>query len=92
MKNIHPKMEVCTYVCASCGTSFEILSTKGEKYSLDVCSSCHPYYVGNPTATTLRGRAEKLADKFATGKKAPVKEKKQAKSKASDVIDSFESL
>lgn len=96
MKDIHPKMENCEYICASCNTTFNILSTKGGKYSLDVCSHCHPYYVGNTSSTTLRGRAEKLSNKFEAGKTTATtaKPKKEVTKKAKDkkVVNSLESL
>lgn len=42
---IHPELMPATAVCASCGTSYEIRSTRPE-LRLDVCASCHPAYTG----------------------------------------------
>lgn len=92
MKNIHPKMDNCEYTCASCGTKFNITSTKTGKYSLDVCSNCHPYYVGATSGTALRGRAEKLSNKFETGKTVNKPKKLTKTKKDSKVIEGLDSL
>ena len=67
-KDLQPKVYESKYTCASCGSSFEILSTKDGNVMIDVCSHCHPFYVGAQSNTSLRGRAEKLSSKFAAGK------------------------
>lgn len=72
-KEIQPKLINCEYVCASCGNKYNILSTKGPNVSLDVCSNCHPFYVGTTSSSSLRGRAEKLSNKFDAGKQFKAK-------------------
>lgn len=69
MKNIHPEIKKCSFSCATCGSKFEIETTmKSDSYSIDICSKCHPYYVGKANVSQLRGRSEKLSSKFETGK------------------------
>jgi large subunit ribosomal protein L31 len=52
---IHPELVRATAICASCGTSYDIRSTKPE-LRLDVCAACHPAYTGidRPVATGSR--------------------------------------
>jgi large subunit ribosomal protein L31 len=42
---IQPKLVRATAICASCGASYDIRSTKPE-LRLDVCAACHPAYTG----------------------------------------------
>jgi large subunit ribosomal protein L31 len=64
-KEIHPKTRQVTFTCSTCGAVFEIDSTnKSEHVSLDVCSQCHPIYIGGNAEQKVKGKAEKLASKF----------------------------
>ena len=82
MKNtIHPKYRATTFNC-TCGNKIETYSTmKGG--TVEICSSCHPFYTGKQKLMDTAGRAEKFKTKYkgkeiATGakKKAPVEETK----------------
>lgn len=42
---IHPEYKQITVTC-SCGNTFETGSTAGRDLSIEVCSSCHPFYTG----------------------------------------------
>lgn len=56
---IHPKYVKATVVC-SCGESFETHSTR-EVLKIDVCSKCHPFYVGGRQQQIIqRGRVERF--------------------------------
>ena len=44
-QGIHPNYNTVTANC-SCGASFQVGSTSGQDFSLDVCSNCHPFYTG----------------------------------------------
>lgn len=69
MKSIHPEIKKCTFLCATCGSQFDIKTTmKNDSYSIDICSKCHPFYVGKTSVSQLRGRSEKMSSKFETGK------------------------
>lgn len=96
MKSIHPNMDNCTYTCASCKATFEILSSKPGSVSIDVCSLCHPFYIGKSNGVSLRGRAEKLASKFEAGKQntktKPTTKTKEKTTKSNKVVKGFESL
>lgn len=72
-KNLQPNLNNCEYVCASCGSKYNILSAKDTNVSLDVCANCHPFYIGSTSNVNLKGRAEKMSSKFETGKQFKVK-------------------
>lgn len=68
-KNTEIKSENINYNCVSCGNSYKLVSTLGvEDYSIDVCSNCHPFYLGVTGAQRAKGRSEKLMNKFNMGK------------------------
>lgn len=96
MKDIHPKMTKCAFTCVTCGNKFEIETTLNqETYSIDICSKCHPFYIGKATSKTLSGKAEKLESKFAAGKAnlaSPKQVKKTKERKSKDNIKSLSSL
>ncbi len=95
-KDIQPNVFSTKYTCASCNTSFEILSTKKDNVMIDVCSNCHPFYVGSQSNSSLRGRAEKLSNKFSVGKTFSPNSKKETKNikkqSKSNIKDNFNSL
>lgn len=92
MKEINNKLQPCKYICASCNNVIETLSTRGGEMSIDVCSNCHPFYIGNVSNTMLKGRAEKLASKFTEPTKKPTKKVSTKKPKDKKVIGGFETL
>jgi large subunit ribosomal protein L31 len=88
-KEIQPKSHTVTFRCASCGATYELLSTtKGDEVALDVCSNCHPLYRTGTTDQKAKGRAEKLANKFAAGAafSAEKHDKKEVHKKANKSI------
>ncbi|MDR0857361.1 MAG: 50S ribosomal protein L31 [Mycoplasmataceae bacterium] len=96
-KQIQPHSHPVTFKCATCGSTYEIVSTvKGDVVNLDVCSHCHPFYVGASSDQKVKGRSEKLSAKFAAGLKnneAAAKETKKEKSKAKPkIVTSFEDI
>lgn len=59
----------CDFICASCGSNFNIKVMMNQPtYGIDVCSHCHPFYIGKTANVKLRGRSEKLSSKFDVGK------------------------
>ncbi len=97
-KNIQPKVHPVKYHCASCGAEYTIMSTiKQDSVSIDVCSNCHPFYIGKNVNQKVKGRAEKLSAKFDAGHKVieskPVKtETKKIRSNNKKVIKSLDDL
>ena len=56
---IQPELMTTAVVCGSCGTTFETRSTVSE-LRLDVCSSCHPAYVGGVERQATGSRVERF--------------------------------
>lgn len=93
MKAIHPKTTVCIFNCATCGNKFEIETTIAAKtYAIDICSKCHPFYIGKAANKHLRGTSEKLQAKFDTTKTKLTEKPTATKTKEAKVNTSRKSL
>jgi large subunit ribosomal protein L31 len=55
---IHPDYVLATVHC-SCGTEFQVHSTKPELH-VEVCSECHPFYTGKQKLMDSGGRVERF--------------------------------
>ena len=62
--DIHPTYQQATVKCA-CGNTFTVGSTK-DHLDVEVCSSCHPFYIGDDSKKVLAGRLEKFKSRQAT--------------------------
>ena len=79
-ENQHPEMHPVCFTCSSCGNKIELLSTiKDSNYTIDICDKCHPFYIGKATSQQLKGRSEKLANKFNAGMTNMNEPKKEVK-------------
>lgn len=96
MKDIHPQLTKTKFACATCGASFEIETTmNADTFGIDICSKCHPFYIGKSTSKALSGRSEKLESKFAAGKanlSSPKKDKVSKEKKSKNGIKDLSSL
>ena len=63
--DIHPKYEAVTATC-SCGNVIQTRSTLAEDLTLDVCSSCHPFYTGKQKIVDSGGRVDRFKKRFGT--------------------------
>lgn len=61
-KDIHPQYELCKVSCA-CGNHFETRATVKE-ISVEICSSCHPFFTGKQKLIDTTGRIEKFQKKY----------------------------
>ena len=59
---IHPDYSRATITCA-CGAVAETYSTRGT-YSVEICSSCHPFYTGKSKLMDTAGRVERFNRKY----------------------------
>jgi len=78
---IHPK-NFKTKISCVCGNVIETTSTKGESFSVEVCSACHPFYTGKVKLLDMAGRVEKFQKKNATAAVAQAENKARAEAKA----------
>jgi len=66
---IHPNYSDVTVTC-SCGNSFQTRSTVGkDELSIEVCSSCHPFYTGKQKIVDTAGRVDKFRQKYGMSSK-----------------------
>ena len=63
--SIHPEYNEIKVSC-SCGNTFQTRSTLGQDLSLEVCSSCHPFYTGKQKMVDTAGRVDKFRKKYAS--------------------------
>lgn len=56
---IHPETGIAAITCASCGTTFEIRSTR-PSIQVEVCSACHPAYTGVERSVQRSSRIERF--------------------------------
>ncbi|MEY3466058.1 MAG: 50S ribosomal protein L31 [Gammaproteobacteria bacterium] len=61
---IHPDYTEINVTC-SCGNVFKTRSTLGQDLSIEVCSSCHPFYTGKQKILDTAGRVDKFRKKYA---------------------------
>ncbi|MEK9135075.1 MAG: 50S ribosomal protein L31 [Patescibacteria group bacterium] len=73
-QDIHPKYYPKAKVNCACGNAFTVGSTQ-EAISVEVCSSCHPFYTGKEKMVDTLGRVEKFRKRLA--KKVDSKKKKK---------------
>lgn len=71
-EGIHPKYMKCEVTC-SCGEKFITRSTK-PKLHVEICSKCHPFFVGKQKLVDTGGRIERFQQKY--GKKLGARIKK----------------
>ncbi|CAL1329470.1 50S ribosomal protein L31 [Candidatus Providencia siddallii] len=62
-KNIHPKYNKIDVFC-SCGNNMSINSTANHTLNLDVCSNCHPFYIGKQRDVVSGDRVDKFNKRF----------------------------
>jgi large subunit ribosomal protein L31 len=78
---IHPKYMKARITCA-CGNVIETATTKGEGYSVEVCSACHPFFTGKIKLLDMAGRVEKFQKKSATAASAQAENQARLEAKA----------
>ncbi len=61
-EKIHPNYNEAVVKCA-CGNTFETGSTK-KLLSVEICSSCHPFFTGKQKLVDTGGRVEKFKKRF----------------------------
>jgi large subunit ribosomal protein L31 len=78
---IHPKYFKTKITCV-CGNVIETASTKGEAFSVEICSACHPFFTGKVKLLDMAGRVEKFQKKTATAVTAQAEEKAREEARA----------
>jgi len=66
---VHPNYSDVAVTC-SCGNVFNTRSTIGkEALTIEVCSSCHPFYTGKQKIVDTAGRVDKFRQKYGMSSK-----------------------
>ncbi|NCN07345.1 50S ribosomal protein L31 [Candidatus Falkowbacteria bacterium] len=82
--NIHPKYFKEAKVTCACGNTFTVGSTS-ENISVEICSTCHPFYTGKQKLLDSARRVDKFKKKVEVAKEIGItikKTEKKAKQKA----------
>jgi large subunit ribosomal protein L31 len=61
-ENIHPKYKATQIRCA-CGSVIETGSTR-DNITVEICSSCHPFFTGKQKLVDTAGRIERFRKKY----------------------------
>jgi len=72
-KEIHPEYYATAEVKCACGNTLSVGSTI-EKFDVEICSACHPFFTGEEKIVDTAGRVEKFKQRQAAAKK-PAKKK-----------------
>lgn len=70
-KNIHPKSNTLKVSCTTCNNEYQFKTTI-DKFTIDICSGCHPQFTGDHSLARTTGRIErfnKMAAKAVKNKK-----------------------
>lgn len=65
--NIHPEYSEAAVVCG-CGNRFTTRSTR-KQISVEICSSCHPYFTGKMKFVDATGRVDRFNKRYSNWKK-----------------------
>ncbi len=71
-EKIHPALKEITISCA-CGSALKTTSTMGRDYTVEICSSCHPFFTGKQKLIDTAGKVDKFRKKYAKFNEAKAK-------------------
>ncbi len=63
-EKIHPILKDVTITCA-CGNQIKTVSTAGKDFTVDICSTCHPFFTGKQRIVDSTGRVERFQKRYA---------------------------
>lgn len=75
-EKIHPKYNEINISCA-CGNIIKTSSTLGKDLSVEICSSCHPFFTGKQKILDSAGKVEKFKKRYAGNMPTAAKSAKQ---------------
>jgi large subunit ribosomal protein L31 len=64
-KGIHPELNSSGIVCTTCGTHWNITSTR-TGMRVDICSNCHPFYTGEQRIVDTAGQVDRFMRRLAS--------------------------
>jgi large subunit ribosomal protein L31 len=60
---IHPEYKDVIITCA-CGAVYNTRSTRLGNFTVEICSSCHPFYTGKEKSAESKGRVERFRRRY----------------------------
>ena len=67
-KDIHPTYYLEAEAKCACGNTMKVGSTL-EKFEVEICSACHPFYTGEEKIIDTGGRVERFKKRAEAAKK-----------------------
>ncbi|MCU0490210.1 MAG: 50S ribosomal protein L31 [Chloroflexaceae bacterium] len=58
-QNIHPKVNTEGIVCTTCGTRWNITTTRNN-LRVEICANCHPFYTGEQRIVDTAGQVDRF--------------------------------
>ncbi len=59
-KSKHLPLNLVKINCITCDSNFNIYTTLKKDFKIDVCSACHPFYIGTQKFESKAGRVERF--------------------------------
>ncbi len=72
-EKIHPVSKDVNITCA-CGNVVKTVSTLGKDFTVDICSTCHPFFTGKQRIVDSTGRVERFNKRYAKTQKNTAKQ------------------
>ena len=63
-KELHPKYNDQAKLVCACGTSDWVVGSTKESLSVEICSSCHPFWSGEQKIVDTEGRVERMMRRY----------------------------
>lgn len=73
--DIHPKFYEKAIATCGCGKTYTLGATV-EKFAVDICANCHPFYTGKEKLIDTAGKVEKFKERRTKAAAAPKRAKK----------------
>jgi large subunit ribosomal protein L31 len=85
-KDIHPTYYKDATIKCACGATYLVGSTEKE-LSVEICSSCHPFYTGKQKLVDTAGRVDKFKARMEAAEKAKASKTEKKSNKGSNKKD-----
>jgi large subunit ribosomal protein L31 len=79
-QGIHPKYNSDGIVCTTCGTRWQIGSTR-QGLRVEICANCHPFYTGEQRIVDTAGQVDRFMKRLgaAQNRQAELEKRRETK-------------
>ncbi|MBR92035.1 MAG: 50S ribosomal protein L31 [Dehalococcoidia bacterium] len=63
-KELHPKYNDQARIECACGNSTWVVGSTKDNLSVEICSSCHPFWSGEQKIVDTEGRVERMKRRY----------------------------